>query len=42
MPKGGAPPLEGDLLKGTLDLLILQTLLRGPARGHTIAHVVER
>jgi PadR family transcriptional regulator PadR len=30
-----------DLLQGTLDLLILQTLVLGPAHGHTIAHVIE-
>ena len=41
MPKRAAPPLEADLLQGTLDLLTLQTLLRGPAHGHTIAHVIE-
>ncbi len=41
MPKRGAPPLEADLLQGTLDLLIMQTLLLGPAHGHTIAHVIE-
>jgi PadR family transcriptional regulator PadR len=41
MPKRGAPPLEADLLQGTLDLLILQSLLLGPAHGHTIAHVIE-
>ena len=41
MPKRGAPPLEADLLQGTLDLLILQTLLLGPAHGHTIAYVIE-
>ena len=41
MPKRAAPPLEADLLQGTLDLLILQTLLLGPAHGHTIAHVIE-
>jgi transcriptional regulator len=41
MPKRGAPPLEGDLLQGTLDLLILQTLALGPAHGHTIAHAIE-
>src|SRR5579859_8120366 len=41
MAKRGAPPLEADLLQGTLDLLILQTLLPGPAHGHTIAHVIE-
>src|SRR5205807_2951841 len=31
----------GDFLQGTLDLLILQTLIGGPAHGHTIAHVIE-
>src|SRR5215475_7598376 len=41
MPKRGAPQLDGDMLQGTLDLLILQTLLPGPAHGHTIAHVIE-
>ena len=42
MPKKGHPPLQGDLLQGTLDLLILKTLVLGPAHGHTIAHVIER
>jgi len=41
MPKKGSPPLEGELLQGTLDLLILQTLVLGPAHGHTIAYVIE-
>lgn len=30
------------MLLGTLDLLILKTLLPGPAHGHTIAHVIEK
>ena len=30
-----------DLLQGTLDLLILQTLRPGPAHGHTIAKAIE-
>lgn len=34
-------PNPGDLLQGTLDLLILQTLVMGPAHGHTIAHAIE-
>jgi PadR family transcriptional regulator len=42
MPKKGNPPLQGELIQGTLDLLILQTLAPGPAHGHTIAHVIER
>ena len=29
------------LLQGTLDLLILRTLLRGPAHGHAIAKAIE-
>src|SRR5216683_6881353 len=41
MPKRGAHPLQGEVLQGTLDLLILQTLILGPAHGHTIAHVIE-
>ena len=35
-------PPDGEMLQGTLDLLILQTLLAGPAHGHTIAHAIER
>jgi len=34
-------PLQGEMLQGTLDLLILQTLVPGPAHGHTIAHNIE-
>lgn len=41
MPRRGTPPIQGDMLQGTLDLLILQTLVPGPAHGHTIAHVIE-
>ena len=42
MPRRGTPPLDGEMLQGTLDLLILQTLALGPAHGHTIASVIER
>ena len=42
MPKKGSTPINGELLQGTLDLLILKTLAVGPAHGHTIAHVIER
>lgn len=31
-----------EMLQGTLDLLILRTLLPGPAHGHTIAKSIER
>ena len=40
MPKNVA--CDGDMLQGTLDMLILQTLVLGPAHGHTIAHVIEK
>lgn len=33
---------DGALVQGTLDMLILQTLLSGPAHGHTIATIIER
>jgi PadR family transcriptional regulator, regulatory protein PadR len=41
MPKRGNAPMQGELLHGTLDLLILKTLALGPAHGHTIAHAIE-
>jgi PadR family transcriptional regulator, regulatory protein PadR len=28
--------------QGTLDMLVLHTLVLGPAHGHTIAHAIER
>jgi PadR family transcriptional regulator PadR len=31
-----------EILQGTLDMLILRTLIIGPAHGHTIAHAIER
>jgi transcriptional regulator len=34
--------MQGDLLQGTLDLLILKTLAMGPAHGHAVAHAIER
>src|SRR4026208_392902 len=42
MPKRGRPPIEGDMLQGTLDVLVLKTLVLGPAHGHTIAHAIEQ
>src|SRR5215468_6704982 len=42
MPKRGQQPIQGELLQGTLDLLILKTLAIGPAHGHTIAYAIER
>src|SRR5216684_2877771 len=38
--RSAATPTE--ILQGTLDMLILQTIAVGPAHGHTIAHVIER
>ena len=38
--RGEAERIE--LLQGTLDLLILRTLLPGPAHGHAIAKNIER
>ena len=36
-PEGGS----GDMLLGTLDMLVLRTLLFGPAHGHAIANAIE-
>jgi PadR family transcriptional regulator, regulatory protein PadR len=33
---------KDEMLQGTLDMLVLQTLLTGAAHGHTIAHAIER
>jgi len=32
---------DGEMLQGTLDMLVLRSLVMGPAHGHTIAHVIE-
>jgi transcriptional regulator len=36
------PPEAGEILQGTLDMLILRTLVLQPAHGHTIAHAIEQ
>jgi PadR family transcriptional regulator, regulatory protein PadR len=36
------PRSDEEMLKGTLDMMILRTLLMGDAHGHTIAKIIER
>src|SRR6201993_4654258 len=33
---------DAEMLKGTLDMMVLRTLVTGDAHGHTIAKVIER
>jgi PadR family transcriptional regulator len=33
---------NAEMLKGTLDMMVLRTLITGDAHGHTIAKVIER
>jgi transcriptional regulator len=40
MPEKRSPRVE--LLRGTLDLLIMRTLLPGPSHGHAIAKHIQR
>ena len=40
MGKNNEPNAE--MLKGTLDMMVLRTLVTGDAHGHTIAKVIER
>ncbi len=35
-------PVSSEMLKGTLDMMVLRTLISGDAHGHTIAKVIER
>src|SRR5881296_592772 len=40
MPRSHSP-LQSEMVQGTLDMLILRTLVLGPAHGQTIAHAIE-
>ena len=42
MGRRRANKANGDMLLGTLDMLVLRTLLFGPAHGHAIAHAIEQ
>src|SRR5271165_4667538 len=33
---------QGEMLQGTLDMLVLKTLAGGAAHGHTVAKIIER
>jgi hypothetical protein len=33
---------DAEMLKGTLDMMVLRTLVCGDAHGHTIAKIIER
>ena len=35
-------PMHSEMLQGTLDMLVLRTLLLVPAHGYTIAHSIEQ
>src|SRR5450631_1010661 len=37
----GKKQVNGEMVQGTLDMLILRTLVMGAAHGHTIAQVIE-
>src|ERR1700678_1214382 len=40
MPKGSQS--DGEMLKGTLDMMILRTLVGGAAHGHPVAKIIAR
>src|ERR1700676_1720635 len=42
MAKQSKAPVQGEMLQGMLDLLVLKTLALGPAHGRTIAVIIER
>lgn len=36
------PDRAGDMMQGTLDMLVLQTLVLGPAHGYAIAEIIQK
>jgi PadR family transcriptional regulator len=38
---GSKKQTKPEMVQGTMDMLILRTLVMGPAHGHTIAHAIE-
>jgi PadR family transcriptional regulator, regulatory protein PadR len=42
MDRGNSSSSRVELLQGTLDLIILRTLISGPAHGHAIAKEIQR
>jgi transcriptional regulator len=42
MPRETKDKAQIELLQGTLDMLILRTLLFGPLHGHSVAHSIQR
>jgi PadR family transcriptional regulator, regulatory protein PadR len=42
MARSKATDDRGEMMQGTLAMLILRTLLLAPAHGHTIAYAIER
>jgi len=39
---GRTSPMQSEMVQGTLDMLILKTLVLGPAHGFAIAEAIER
>lgn len=39
---GKEPEKSGDLLQGTLDMLVLKTLARGPLHGYAVAELIHQ
>ncbi len=41
MPRSESP-MQSEMVQGTLDMLVMKTLVLGPAHGYTIAEAIER